>query len=161
MMIDKPMLFFCMELDDTPKLNIGRLFLIDRQIPIISNWWQATSGLGDMQGIGEFNKQRGGSIPPNYKLERNVPYQMKTKPRWQDLNGIKGNTFDLLPLAITTKEGVKRSELLVHKSRYATPISGSLGCIVLPEKEFSDFEKTIEMKCGHLDYIPLLVGYTF
>ena len=152
---------FSMELDDTPKLNIGRLFLIDCQIPIIANWWQATSGLGEQQGIGEFNKQRGGCIPPNYQLEKNKPYQMKVKPRWQDLNGIKSSTYDLFPKAVKTKEGVQRSELLIHRTRSSMPISGSLGCIVLPENEFKDFEKTIEMKCSHLEYIPVLVGYTF
>lgn len=153
------MLFFSMELDSTPKLNMGRLFLLNAGGFI--GRWVATSGLGNYQGIGGWSRQGGGCIPPNYKLKSVPFYKCSTKPRWQNLNGLQTNTYEIEPITVTTSDGINRGELLIHKSRFASPMSGSLGCIVLPEEEFRDFEKTYAKHCGHLTQIPLLVGYTY
>ena len=161
-MIESPLLFFTMELDETPKLNMGRLFLIDTSDRGIVGRWVASSGLGDYQGTTGWAKQGGGVIPPTYKLAKPVSfYSVATRPVWQDLNGIQTNTYKISPEVVTTTEGVQRSELLIHRSRFAHPMSGSLGCIVLPDTEFSNFEKVYKNECGHLEQIPLLVGYTF
>lgn len=150
-----------MQLDNTPNLNHGRLFLIDTEKRGIVGRWVATSGLGNDQNIGGWATQGGGVIPPNYKL-RDVPiYKVSTQAIFQNMNGLETNTYLISPLTVTTTEGVSRSELLIHKSRYAEPMSGSLGCIVLPEYEFKDFENTYKAECGHLHEVQLLVGYTF
>lgn len=159
-MAKNPLLMFCMELDNTPALNHGRLFLLDLDTGFIGRW-VATSGLGQWQDQGHWSKQRGGVIPPNYKLKSVPFYKAATKPVRQNLSGLETNTYLIEPIAVQTIDGVQRSELLIHKSRYALPLSGSLGCIVLPEGEFSDFEKTYQRECGHLDRVKLLVGYTF
>lgn len=159
MTINDPLLFFSMQLDNSPSLNMGRLFLIDRSTGIIGRWI-ATSGLGDYQGVGGWCHQGGGCIPPNYKLQ-NVPfYKVRTEPIWQSLNGINTNTYEINPVTVSTDDGVDRGELLIHRSRFAEPMSGSLGCVVMPESEFEDFEKTYS-GCSHLDQVPLLVGYTY
>lgn len=157
----EPLLFFAMQLDSTPQLNIGRLFLIDTRNEGFLGRWLATSGLGDYQDMSEWNKQGGGCIPPNYQTTNTKFYWVHTKPIWQDLNGLKTNTYAIDPLFVKTTEGIERSELLIHASRYANPQSGSLGCIVLPNNEFNDFEDKFKIYCSHLERVKLLVGYTF
>lgn len=160
-MVKNPLLFFSMQLDDTPQLNIGRLFLIDLDKGGYIGRWMATSGLGNHQDQGDWSKQGGGVIPPNYKLQGCNFYRVATKPRWQDLNGIRTNTYEVRPVAVTTTDGVVRSELLIHRSRFSAPQSGSLGCIVLKDTEFEDFEKVFKASCSQLEEVRLLVGYTF
>ncbi len=161
MTIQKPLLFFSMQLDSTPNLNHGRLFLIDPDKQGIVGRWIATSGVGQWQGIGDWSKQGGGVIPPNYHLQGVPIYQVSTKARWQSLGGIDTNTYEIHPITVKTKQGVNRSELLIHESRYALPMSGSLGCIVLPEPEFKDFEQAYKKECSHVERVSLLVGYTY
>lgn len=135
--------------------------MIDPDKQGIIGRWIATSGVGQWQGIGDWSKQGGGVIPPNYKLQGIPIYKVSTKPRWQSLGGIDTNTYEIQPITVKTSDGVNRSELLIHESRYSLPMSGSLGCIVLPEVEFTDFEKTYKKECNHLSEVSLLVGYTF
>jgi hypothetical protein len=159
MEITKPFLFFSMQLDASPQLNMGRLFLIDEKLGFIGRWI-ATSGLGDYQDVGEWSKQGGGCIPPNYRLKGVPFYKVHTKPIYQSLGGINSNTYYIDPITVQTDDGIDRGELLIHKSRFALPMSGSLGCVVLPDSEFSDFEKTF-FKCSKFETVPLLVGYVF
>lgn len=150
-----------MQLDNTPNLNHGRLFLIEPDERGIVGRWIATSGLGDFQDVGEWSKQAKGCIPPNYKLKGVPLYSVSTKSKFQNLNGLETNTYEISPVNVTTVEGVPRSQFLIHKSRHALPISGSLGCIVLPEYEFKTFEPTFKVECSHLKQVNLLVGYTY
>jgi hypothetical protein len=159
-MAKNPLLFFCMQLDNTPALNMGRLFLIDQDTGFLGRW-VASSGLGDWQSIGEWNRQAKGCIPPNYKLKGVPLYKVSTRARWQNMSGLQSNTYEISPITVTTSEGVSRGEFLIHKSRFAHPMSGSLGCIVLPEGEFADFEKTYAKHCAQLEQVLLLVGYTY
>lgn len=159
--MNNPLLFFSMQLDSTPQLNIGRLFLMDLDKGGITNWWMATSGIGDWQDRGDWSHQGGGVIPPTYKLKGCNFYRVSTKPVWQSLGGIDTNTYAISPVAVVTQDGVERSELLIHRSRYSSPQSGSLGCIVLKDSEFKDFEKVFATTCGQLESVRLLVGYTF
>ena len=161
-MIENPILQFTMQLDNTPALNMGRLFLVDPDKRGIVGRWVATSGLGNYQNVNGWSRQGGGVIPPTYQLSSDVDfYMVSTKAVWQDLSGLQTNTYRISPELVTTKDGTQRSELLIHHSRFSRPMSGSLGCIVLPEDEFSDFEKTYKDECGHLSQVKLLVGYTY
>jgi hypothetical protein len=161
-MIANPLLHFVMQLDNTPALNMGRLFLIDPDQRGMVGRWVATSGLGNYQGVGGWSRQGGGCIPPTYQLSGNLSfYSVSTVSIWQDMNGLQSNTYKISPELVTTREGTQRSELLIHHSRFSHPMSGSLGCIVLPEDEFSDFEKCFKSECGHLSQVKLLVGYTY
>lgn len=158
-MLNQPFLFFAMQLDETPQLNRGRLFLCDYQQGIIQRW-VATSGLGQYQGVKDWSKQGGGVIPPTYELSNALAfYQVATKPiDLRHVKGVEGNGYTLAPFAVTTKQGVNRSDLLIHRDAN-TP--GSLGCIVLADSEFQDFEKTFLAFCSHFEKVKLLVGYTY
>lgn len=167
-MINNPLLIFSMALDDTPQVNVGRLFLLDLDRGLSDvNRWQCTSGLGDWQGNKDWNHPGGGVIPPTYKTNPNPGfYKVSTNPVYQDLNGIGTNTYEIRPVELTTTEGVSRSEGLIHMSRYDDRSRlASLMCIVIPESEFRGssncFEETFKRECSHLDEVKLLVLYTF
>lgn len=155
-------LFFAMQLDSTPQLNRGRIFLIDDSRGIIGRWI-ATSGVGSFQAAGDWSKQGGGVIPPLYEVESPPAfYKVATEPTdLRHKKGIEGNGYAISPFEIITKTkggAVKRSDLLIHKDANAP---GSLGCIVLPPSEFEDFEKVFTREAKGLTEVKLSVGYTY
>jgi hypothetical protein len=158
-MLNQPFLFFAMQLDETPQLNRGRLFLCDYESGIIQRW-VATSGLGQYQGVKGWSKQGGGVIPPTYELSNAIAfYQVATKPvDLRHVKGVEGNGYPITPFEVTTKQGVNRSDLLIHRD---ANVPGSMGCVVLEGSEFQDFEKTYKANCSHLEKVKLLVGYTY
>ncbi len=159
MPLKQPLLFFAMQLDETPELNRGRLFLCDYEQGIIGRWI-ATSGLGNHQGARDWSKQGGGVIPPTYELSKPLAfYTVATKPvDLRNVKGVEGNGYPITPFAVTTKDGIERSDLLIHRD---ANVPGSLGCLVLPESEFADFEKVFKEQCSSVDSVKLLVGYTY
>ena len=155
-------LFFSMQLDNTPQLNRGRIFLIDDNRGIIGRWI-ATSGVGSFQDVGDWSKQGGGVIPALYEVQNPPPfYKVAVEPiNLSHKKGIEGNGYVISPFEVVTKTktgAVKRSDLLIHKDAN-TP--GSLGCIVLPPQEFEDFEKLFGREAKDLPYVKLSVGYTY
>lgn len=166
--MQNPLLIFSMALDDTPVVNVGRLFLVDLDKGIQDKHkWQCTSGVGAWQGNKSWSHPRGGVIPPTYKLNSNPGfYQVSTIPVFQDLGGINTNTYRITPESVVTTDDVERSEFLIHAARYDDLSRiASLGCIVLPESEFRGnndcFEETYKRECSHLKTVRLLVLYTF
>ena len=153
------LLFFSMQLDDTPELNRGRLFLIDEEKGIVGRWI-ATSGLGQYQKTGDWSKQGGGVIPATYQLSKDLPfYTVATKPiDLRNVKGVEGNGYAISPYEVTTKEGVIRGDLLIHKD---ANVPGTLGCIGLPPEEFTSFEKIYQANCSSLLSVNLLVGYCY
>ncbi|WP_225896520.1 hypothetical protein [Amazonocrinis nigriterrae] len=92
---------------------------------------------------------------------RNPPpfYKVATSPTdLRHLKGVEGNGYAISPFEVITLDGVKRSDLLVHQDANAP---GSLGCIVLPPDEFSDFEKIFTSQTKGLTDVRLNVGYTY
>ncbi|MDM9583099.1 hypothetical protein [Nostoc sp. GT001] len=158
-MLKQPLLFFAMQLDETPQLNRGRLFLCDYEKGIVGRWI-ATSGLGQYQGTGDWSKQGGGVIPPTYEMKTPIDfYKVATKPvDLKHVKGVEGNGYPITPFTVETKLGVKRSDLLIHKDANQP---GSLGCIVLSTPEFADFERVFSAECSDFDSVKLLVGYTY
>jgi len=130
-----------MQLDSTPQLNRGRLFLYDFEKGHLGRW-VATSGLGMCQKVGDWSKQRGGVAPAPYQCNPTFPnYWVDVSPvDLRHVKGVEGNGYPMTPFAVKTKEGVTRSDLLIHRDAN-TP--SSLGCIVLPDGEFKDFEQTV------------------
>ncbi len=158
MALSEPLLIFSMQLDNTSALNSGRLALIDRTLGMIGRW-VATSGLGAWQKIGGYNKQGGGCIPPTYELSPLLPfYYVDSEPTdLSHVKGVEGNGYIISPYSVTTRAGVTRSDLLIHKD---ANVPGSMGCIVLPEgDEWNDFEKVFTRQCS--GKVPLTVVYTF
>ncbi|MBW4666491.1 MAG: hypothetical protein KME60_03345 [Cyanomargarita calcarea GSE-NOS-MK-12-04C] len=148
-----------MQLDDTPQLNKGRLFLCDYDKGILGRW-VATSGLGAFQRIQGWSKQGGGVCPPTYECNPTFAnYWVETKPiDLRNNPGVAGNGYPITPYEVRTKQGVTRSDLLIHKD---ANVPGSMGCIVLPSDEFTDFEQSWTDLVGHLEKVKLWVGYTY
>jgi hypothetical protein len=159
MMLKYPFLIFSMDLDNTPQLNQGRLGLYDYEQGHLGRW-VATSGLGMYQRIGGWSKQGGGVCPATYQGNPTFAnYWVNVNPTdLSHVKGVEGNGYEIAPFAVRTKEGVSRSDLLIHKDANAP---GSLGCIVLPEDEFTDFEEQFNLLCQGLDRVKMWIQYNF
>jgi len=155
----QPFLVFSMHLDSTPALNRGRLFLYDFEKGHLGRW-VATSGLGMWQNVGNWSKQGGGVCPGPYQCNPTFAnYWMRVDPiDLSHVKGVGGNGYPMTPFSVKTVEGVTRSDLLVHRDAN-TP--GSLGCIVLADAEFTDFEATIARELVGHEKIKLWVQYSF
>jgi hypothetical protein len=151
-------LIFTMALDSNPSLNYGRLVLIHEARGVIQRWI-ATSGLGAWQKFGGWSKQGGGCIPPTYQLRTPIPYY-EVECAAVDLRHVKGVESDgycIKPFEVVTKDGVTRSDLLIHRDANSP---GSLGCVVLPDAEWWDFVKIWNRETKGCDRLPLTVIYT-
>ena len=148
-----------MPLDNTPQLTQGRLCLRDWERGDLGRW-VATSGLGQFQKIGGWSKQGGGVCPAAYQCNPTFAnHWVDVAP--VDLSGVKGvegNGYPITPFEVTTKDGVKRSDLLIHRD---ANVPGSMGCIVLPEDEFRDFEIQFPKICNGHTRIKLWIQYDF
>jgi hypothetical protein len=158
-MLELPFLMFSMQLDNTPELNRGRLALYDYKLGHLGRW-VATSGLGMYQKIGGWSKQGGGVCPATYQCNPTFAnYWVEVEPiDLSNVKGVEGNAYKITPFEVTTKEGIKRSDLLIHRD---ANVPGSMGCIVLSDDEFAEFEKVMKDKCGGLDKIKLWIQYDF
>lgn len=158
MSLKQPFLFFTMQLDKTPELNRGRLFLCDYEQGIIGRW-VATSATEAKQDVKDWSV-RGGVLPPTYELNNPLAfYTVVTKPAdLRNVKGVEGNGYPITPFAVTTKNGTERSDFLIHRD---ANVPGSMGCIVLGDGEFADFEKVFKEQCSQIESIKLLVGYTY
>lgn len=158
-MLKLPFLIFSMQLDNTPALNQGRLVLYDWEKGQIGRW-VATSGLGMYQRIGGWSKQGGGVCPAAYHCNPTFAnHWVQTAPL--DLSGVKGvegYAYPITPFAVTTKDGVNRSDLLIHRD---ANVPGSLGCIVLPDDEFADFQEVFGFECVDHEHVKLWIQYDF
>jgi hypothetical protein len=158
-MLKSPFLIFSMQLDDTPQLNWGRLVLYDFERGQIGRW-VATSGLGMYQHVGGWSKQGGGVCPAAYQCNPTFAnHWVRVAPvDLSNVKGVEGDAYPITPFAVTTKEGVERSDLLIHRD---ANVPGSMGCIVLPTTEFKDFQKIFNASClGHAQ-IKLWIQYDF
>jgi hypothetical protein len=158
-MLNKPFLYFSMQLDTTPQLNYGRLCLIDWNSGHLGHW-VATSGLGMYQRIGGWSKQGGGVTPPIYQCNPSFSnYWVDVNPLDRStVRGIEGNGYAITPFEVKTKDGVTRSDLMIHKD---ANVPGSMGCIVLPEKEFNSFEEQFTKLCAGHEKVKLWLHYNF
>ncbi|MGB5631905.1 MAG: hypothetical protein WBM44_10650 [Waterburya sp.] len=72
---------------------------------------------------------------------------------------VRGNFYRILPYVVTTSKGTERGDFGLHLDANAP---GSLGCPVMNEHNWSDFEKTIsEVKAAsNVSRIPLFPLYS-
>lgn len=153
-------LIFAMQLDSSPELNRGRLALIDPDGGMLGRW-VATSGLGAYQNIGGWCKQGGGVIPPTYQCSPTFDnYWVATKPiDLTTVKGVEGLAYPITPFEVTTKEGISRSDLLIHLD---ANVPGSMGCVVIcGQSEYADFRKVFQKECSTMDKVKLFVLYTY
>jgi hypothetical protein len=158
-MLKLPFLVFSMPLDNTPTLNQGRLVLYDFESGHVGRW-VATSGLGMYQKIGGWSKQGGGVCPAPYQCNPTFAnYWVQVAPSdLSHVRGVEGNGYPITPFEVRTKEGVKRSDLLIHRD---ANVPGSMGCIVMPDDEYADFEKVFSRELIGHEQIKLFVQYDF
>lgn len=152
-------LIFSMQLDNTPELNRGRLVLYDYERGVLGRW-VATSGLGMYQKIGGWSKQGGGVCPAAYQCNPTFAnHWVQTDPLdLSSTKGVEGEAYPITPFEVTTKEGVKRSDLLIHRD---ANVPGSMGCIVMGDDEFADFEKVFKAQTAGIDKVKLWIQYDF
>jgi hypothetical protein len=159
MKINQPFLMFSMPLDNTPELNRGRLVLYDWEQGHLGRW-VATTGLGQFQKIGGWSKQGGGVCPAPYQCNpKFANYWVAVEPvNLSHVKGVEGSGYPITPFAVRTKEGIERSDLLIHRD---ANVPGSMGCIVLADDEYSDFEKQFSEFCKGHQKVKLWVQYDF
>jgi hypothetical protein len=158
-MLKQPFLVFSMPLDTTPELNRGRLVLYDWEKGQIGRW-VATTGLGQYQKIGGWSKQGGGVCPAAYQCNPTFAnHWVEVAPiDLSNVRGVEGDAYKITPFSVTTKDGVERSDLLIHRD---ANVPGSMGCIVMSDEEFADFCKVFnEQLIGH-EKIKLWIQYDF
>lgn len=98
--------------------------------------WTATSSIPTKQGIESFH-QRGGTIPPAYRIPAVSTWTVQTKPIYLPVKGVEGNFYRILPFEVTTDKNGHRGDFGIHRD---ANVEGSLGCIVMASDRFSDFE---------------------
>ena len=74
------------------------------------------------------------------------------------VKGVEGDGYPMTPFSVRTKDGVTRSDLLIHKD---ANVPGSMGCIVLPSDEFTDFCAVFNRELVGHEKIKLWVQYDF
>lgn len=137
-------------------LDMGRLTLNslnDGNLRI----WIATTSTANRQTYGKQFK-RYGCIPANNVI-KGKKYHVRTKPEdSRHIRGVEGNFYRVYPNVIRTIRGSTRGAIGIHKDANSP---GSLGCIVLSDRRFRDFEQTIaRLKNRGIERIPLQVQYS-
>ena len=99
--------------------------------------WKATSSHVNGQQRGD-QHGRGGLLPSVHHCLNLAKWELDTKALDLSHNaGVRGNFYRLLPYQVKTKSGGVRSDLGVH---YDANAPGSLGCIVMNWKNWSEFD---------------------
>ena len=150
-------LFFSSHFDRDRGLDQGRLslnHLINGTIDI----WVASSSYQSKQYSESFH-ERGGYLPPQYRIKNLKNYQVTTKPiDLTHTKGVRGNFYQILPYEVVTDKGGQRGDFGIHLD---ADYPGSLGCIVMNQKRFSQFEEHINyLRKLNLQTIPLFVQYS-
>jgi hypothetical protein len=151
---------FSSYVDQSEKINTGRLALNTKNkdnkwtTPLI---WSALSSIGTKQYFESWNMQ-GGLIPPQYRLIENKSYTVNLNPiSMPNVKGVQGNFYKIDPYLVVTDKKKKRGDFGIHRD---ANVLGSLGCIVMSDDRFEDFERNIkELYDNGIKSIPLLIFY--
>ena len=155
------LLIYSQQFDRDPGLDYGRLSLNHLKQGTVEIW-RATSATKGKQKPESFHEKYS-LIPPQYR----VPKLMKNKKTWTvhteplprpNNPGIEGNFYKITPYLVETDKGGKRGDFGIHKD---ANVPGSLGCIVMSEKRFVQFEqKMTKLRNQGIKEIPLFVQYS-
>lgn len=148
---------FSMHFDRDKGLDQGRLCLRHIEKGTLEIW-KATSSTTVRQYSESFHYRKG-LIPPEYRVPGLKSWQVNTKPIDLSQNkGVKGNFYKINPHEVKTDKGGVRSDFGIHKD---ANVPGSLGCIVLTDERFRDFEKEMsQLSKQGVDSLPLFVTYS-
>lgn len=118
------------------------------------NEWRVTSSHAAGQQRGDQHTW-GGLIPPVHHVPDISQYEVDLDPIYMpDHKGVRGNFYRILPFEVTTSKGAKRGDFGVHLDANAP---GSLGCVVMNQHNWKDFEETIALvkAASNVSRIPL------
>ena len=151
---------FCLVLsghyDRDPGLDQYLLVLIDCLKGQV-NEWRCTSSHTKGQQRGDQHK-RGGLIPPVHHVSNLNKWEVDLEPIYLPRRkGIQGNFYRILPYSVVTLAGAARSDFGIHLD---ANVPGSLGCPVMNQVNWADFEETIartraEHKLKTIPFFPL------
>lgn len=131
--------------DRDPGLDQYLLALIDCRIGQV-NEWRCTSSHVWGQQKGDQHK-KGGLIPPVHHVPKLSKWEVDLDPIYMpEHKGVRGNFYRILPYVVTTSEGGVRGDFGIHLDANAP---GSLGCPVMNQFNWSDFEDTIAKIKAH------------
>ncbi len=151
------LLVFCAHYDRDKGLDYGRLILehIDRGH---QNIWKAVSSHRRGQGNESFHIW-GGMLPPAYRCPLVTQLKVTTTPiNLAHVRGVDGNFYPISPYEMKTDKGDKRGDYGIHLDKNH---DGSLGCIVMNQKNFSDYQNTMtRLRAEGVNKLPLVVGYS-
>lgn len=150
-------LTFSMQFDREPGLDNGRLclrYLTEGTL----NVWTATSSVASKQGAEDFH-QKGGLIPPEYRVPGLKNWVVATTPiAMPQVKGVEGSFYKIDPHQIKTDKGGVRGDFGIHKD---ANVPGSMGCIVMTEDRFADFEQVMKkIAAQNIRSMPLFVTYS-
>ena len=158
-MVNNFFLLFTAHFDRDRGLDYGRLSINSLDKGTINIWKAASSYATKQKQYGESFHERGGMLPPQYRVPKLKNWSVLTKPIPLDLiKGVEGNFYKLSPYEVTTDRGGVRSDFGIHKDANAP---GSLGCIVMSPDRFMNFELAMAYFRKHdIKQLPLLVQYS-
>lgn len=150
-------LIFSAHFDRDKGLDFGRLSLNDTNKGT-KNIWIAASSTKTRQKAYSIH-ERGGFLPPQYRCHNLPNYFVDLKPiKLKHIPGVRGNFYKILPFAIRTDKGGRRSDFGIH---WDADYPGSMGCIVMSKDRFRIFEEEVEtLKTLNILSIPLFVQYS-
>ena len=161
--VGTPTLFFCSQLDVnnvTPGYNKGRLNLYD-DLGHIGHWVFSTTI--ESRQTAKSWEQTGGAITPNFELDGGEWFTVPTKLIVQPGQPVAEGYIVLYKGSNSWKgkNGVTRSEIMIHEDSNYTTSPGSLGCLVAVPDEWKDFKQVFKDSCCHLESVRLAVSYTY
>ena len=138
-------------------LDYGRLSINSSQQGTLLIW-KATTSYATKQYRESFH-ERGGMLPPQYRVRDLKYWFVNTTPIPLDnVKGVEGNFYQLSPFEVTTDRGGKRSDFGIHKDANHP---GSLGCIVMSNDRFAQFEAAMTRLRQHgYTKVALFVQYS-
>ena len=150
-------LLFTQHFDRDPGQDYGRLS-INGLSDGTTHIWKATSSHATKQHAESFH-ERGGLLPPQYRVPNLKNYTVNTKPiDLRHNKGVAGNFYQISPFAVKTDKGGERSDFGIHLD---ANVEGSLGCIVMDAIRFQQFEQAMtKLRNAGVASIPLFVQYS-
>lgn len=147
---------FSMGFDSKQGLDYGILSLNHLSIGFIQKWLVTTSTVNKQKR--EHQHVWGGLIPQNSETKQKH-YSVGLSPVDLKQNkGVRGNFYPIHPFQVETIKGAKRSDFGIHLD---ANVPGSLGCLVMNQYNFSEFEEYMKnLKSKGVINLPLFVQYS-
>lgn len=150
-------LVFSAHFDRDRGIDIGRL-LLHHLATGHQAIWKAYSSHSSGQDAECFH-ERGAMIPPAYRVPKLPQWTVATRPEdSSDVVGVGGNFYRISPYSVVTDRGGVRGAFGIHRDANAP---GSLGCIVMSDDRFIDFENAMtRLRAEGVIQVPLVVVYS-